>query len=123
MTLTTVNLISYFGLHRRWRGALVGHLAVFEMASVGPNTRYAAALHRLGFGPEATAFYDAHVVADELHQEIARRHLAGGLAAGDPLLAADVMFGARAIMATEEQFARHLLGCWAQDRTSLRRAD
>src|SRR3954462_1416082 len=31
VTLATVNLMSLFGLHRRLRGALVGHLALFEM--------------------------------------------------------------------------------------------
>lgn len=30
VTLATVNLVSLFGLHRRWRAAAVGHLAVFE---------------------------------------------------------------------------------------------
>ena len=39
-TLATVNLISLFGLHRRLRGALVGHLAVFEMTSSLPNRAY-----------------------------------------------------------------------------------
>ncbi len=40
-TLATVNLISLFGLRRRWRGALVGHLAGFEITSPEPNARYA----------------------------------------------------------------------------------
>ena len=40
-TLATVNLVSLFGLHRRLRGCLVGHLAMFEMTSVGPMGRYA----------------------------------------------------------------------------------
>src|SRR4051812_8147663 len=50
VTLATSNLVSMFGLHRRWRGALVGHLAVFEMTSVVPMSRYAATLRRLGLG-------------------------------------------------------------------------
>ena len=41
ITLATVNLMSLFGLHRRWRGAIVGHLALFEMTSSIPNRRYA----------------------------------------------------------------------------------
>src|SRR3954447_4514392 len=48
VTLATSNLISLFGLHRRWRGALIGHLALFEMTSVGPMGRYAEALAQLG---------------------------------------------------------------------------
>ena len=41
VTLATVNLMSLFGLHRRLRGAIVGHLALFEMTSSIPNRRYA----------------------------------------------------------------------------------
>src|SRR5664280_2249963 len=42
-TLATVNLVSMFALHQRWRAALVGHLAVFEMTSVEPMGRYSNA--------------------------------------------------------------------------------
>jgi hypothetical protein len=48
LTLSTVNLMSMFGLHRRLRGALVGHLALFEMTSSVPNRRYANGLRPLG---------------------------------------------------------------------------
>src|SRR6202011_5709763 len=64
ITLATVNLMSLFGLHRRWLGAIVGHLALFEMTSSIPNARYAAGLRRLGFNGDATAFFDEHVEAD-----------------------------------------------------------
>jgi hypothetical protein len=119
VTLATVNLVSLFGLHRRWRGALVGHLAIFEMASVVPMGRYASALRRFGFGEDATAFYDVHVEADEVHQVVAARDLAAGLAAQEPELAADILFGARAIMKVEERFATHLVDAWAAGHTSL----
>jgi hypothetical protein len=64
-TLATVNLVSMFALHRRWRAALVGHLAVFEMTSVEPMGRYSNALARFGIGPKGRRFYDVHVTADE----------------------------------------------------------
>src|SRR5205085_4633526 len=57
-TLATVNLMSLFGLHRRHRGAIVGHLALFEMTSSLPNGRYAAGLRRLGYDSPATDFFD-----------------------------------------------------------------
>ena len=53
VTLATVNLMSFFGLHRRLRGAIVGHLALFEMTSSVPNRRYGAGLKRLGYGQDA----------------------------------------------------------------------
>jgi hypothetical protein len=119
-TLATVNLVSLFGLHRRWRGALVGHLAIFEMASVVPMGRYASALRRFGFGEQATQFYDVHVEADEIHQVVAARDLAAGFARQEPDQAGDVLFGARAIMRVEERFATALMDAWSEARSSLR---
>jgi hypothetical protein len=119
VTLATVNLISLFGLHRRWRGALVGHLAVFEMTSVVPMGRYSELCRRLGLPEEARRFYDVHVVADAVHQVVASRDLAAGFVAAEPDRAADVSFGARALMAVEGRFARSLLDAWAAGRSSL----
>lgn len=120
VTLATVNLVSMFGLHRRWRGALVGHLAVFEMCSVTPMGRYSRALERLGVGGGARSFYDVHVVADAVHEKIASTRLAAGFARSEPAHAGDVLWGARALMAVEERFARHLLDRWTADDSSLR---
>jgi hypothetical protein len=120
VTLATVNLMSLLGLHRRLRGAIVGHLALFEMTSSLPNRRYANAVRRLGFDdPRATAFFDEHVVADAVHESIAAVDLAGGLARQEPRLAADVLWGARALVEAEGRWARHLLDSWAAGRSSL----
>lgn len=121
-TLATCNLASMFGLHRRWRGALIGHLALFEMCSVGPMGRYAAALRRLGLGDRATRFYDAHVLADERHRVVALDPMVTGLLADEPYLGGEVVFGARALAAVEGEFSRALLDAWADGRSSLRGA-
>jgi hypothetical protein len=121
ITLAGVNMISFFGLHRRHRGALVGHLAAFEMTSSIPNRRYGNALRRLGYGADATHFYDEHVEADAVHENIAAWDLAGGLARAEPELAEDVLFGARALLALEARWATHLLDAWRDGRTSLLR--
>jgi hypothetical protein len=119
ITLATVNLMSWFGLHRRMRGALTGHLAVFEMTSSVPNRRYANAFRRLGFGLGVTDFYDEHVEADAVHESIAAWDLADALARTEPELAADVLFGARALLAVEARWGEHLLACWRAGRSSL----
>jgi hypothetical protein len=119
-TLTTVNVVSLFGLHRRLRGALVGHLAVFEMTSVEPMGICAEALRRLGFGPGARHFYEVHVVADAHHETLAAQELAAGLAAQEPALTADILFGARAVMYAEGLLANRLVGAWTRGRSSLR---
>ena len=84
VTLATVNLVSMFGLHRRWLGAVIGHLAVFEMSSVTTMARFATALRRLDFDPWTCLFFDTHVVADAHHQTVAATDLAGGLVEQDP---------------------------------------
>jgi hypothetical protein len=122
VTLATVNLMSLFGLHRRWRGAIVGHLALFEMTSSIPNGRYAAGLRRLGLGEDATIFFDEHVTADAVHENIAAVDLAGGLARQDQSLTADILWGARALSHLDGRWSSHVLGCWAKGRPSLLRA-
>ena len=122
VTLATVNLMSLCGLHRRLRGAIVGHLALFEMTSSVPNRRYAAGLRRLGYGDDAARFFDVHVVADAVHESIAAVDLAGGLARQDPRLGADVLWGARALLAIDGRWAEHMMGAWSSDASSLRPA-
>jgi hypothetical protein len=124
VTLATGNLISLFGLHRRWRGALVGHLAAFEMTSIVPMSRYAAAIRRvLDAGADSAAeFYEIHVEADAEHERIAANDLAGGLAKAEPELIGDILFGAAALLQVEQRFAEHVLRSWHQERSSLRQA-
>jgi Iron-containing redox enzyme len=122
VTLATVNLMSLLGLHRRLRGAIVGHLALFEMTSSIPNRRYADGVRRLGFGEDATLFFDEHVVADAAHEQVAAVDLAGGLVRQDPALAPDVLWGARLLASLEARWAAHLLRSWRARRSSLRAA-
>jgi hypothetical protein len=120
VTLATDNLSSMFGLHRALRGALVGHLAVFEMTSVVPMARYAEAIRRLAGDETAAEFYTVHVAADAEHEVIAANDLAGGFVAEEPAMAAEVLFGAGALMRVEARFATHLMTAWEAGRSSLR---
>jgi hypothetical protein len=118
-TLATVNLMSLFGLHRRLRGAIVGHLAAFETTSPIPNGRYAKGLRRLGLGEDALDFFDEHVEADSVHENIAVYDMAQGLAIAEPELAGDILFGVRALLHLDGRFAAHLLERWERDESSL----
>jgi hypothetical protein len=122
ITLAVNNLMSFFGLHRRRVGALVGHLAAVEMTSSLPNRRYSAGLARLGADRATRRFYDEHVQADAVHEQLAAHDLAGGLAAQRPGLAADVIFGAACCLALDRMFAEHLLASWRDGASSLRPA-
>lgn len=119
VTLATVNLMSWFGVHRRLRGALVGHLAAFEMTSSVPNRRYGNGFRRLGFGPEVTEFYDEHVEADAVHENIAAWDLADALAHDEPQLTNDILFGVQALLALEARWGRYLLEAWDRGESSL----
>ncbi|TQN43563.1 heme oxygenase-like protein [Blastococcus colisei] len=116
----SVNTMSLFGLHRRWRGAALGHLTAVEMTSSEPSRRYSAGLRRLGFDERVTVFYDEHVEADAVHEQIASVDMCGSLVSGEPDLAADVLFGAACSLAMDGVAAVHLLGAWETGRSALR---
>jgi hypothetical protein len=119
-TLATVNLLSLFGLHRRRRGALVGHLALFEMTSSVASRRYGDAARRLGpDDPRVAEFFDEHVEADAVHESLAAVDLAGGLAHEDPGTGADILFGARALTAVDGRWAGELLDAWEEGGSTL----
>jgi hypothetical protein len=119
VTLATVNLMSLCGLHRRLLGAIVGHLALFEMSSSAPNRRYGNGLRRLGFGEDASAFFDEHVLADAVHENIAAVDLAGGLARQEPGIAGTILWGARALGLLEGRWAEHVTDRWAAGDSAL----
>jgi hypothetical protein len=120
VTLATVNALSMFGLRRELLGECIGHLTLFEMTSVDPMQRYAAAMRRLTGSEAGARFYDAHVEADVAHQVIALCELVPGLLDYEPALAEHVLFGAEAIMLLERRLTDHLLSSWADRRSSLR---
>ncbi|MEV0211229.1 iron-containing redox enzyme family protein [Streptomyces sp. NPDC050788] len=119
--LATVNLMSLFGLHRALRGALVGHFAAVEITSSPGSRRLAEAMRRTGAGPAAEHFYDEHVEADAVHEQVVRHEVIGGLLADEPHLASDVVFGIDATGYLEDRFGAELLGEWREGRSSLRR--
>ena len=122
VTLAGVNVMSWFGLHRRWRGATAGHLAAFEMTSSLPNRLYGDGFRRLGYDARTTEYFDEHVEADAVHEQIAGRDLAGGLAEAEPELVGDILFGAAACLHLDDLVGRHLLDAWSAGASSLRAA-
>ena len=120
VTLAVHNMMSMFGVHRRLRGAIVGHLAAFEMTSSLPNRSYADGFRRHGFGPDVTWYFDEHVEADAVHEQIAARDLAGSLAEDEPELLEDIIFGAVAGLAMDDLAGSHVLDAWSSGRSALR---
>ncbi|MEU5716108.1 iron-containing redox enzyme family protein [Streptomyces sp. NPDC020403] len=110
--LALVNLMSLFGLHRRLRGALVGHFAAVEITSSPASRRLARAMARAGAGRAAEFFYTEHVEADAVHEQVVRREVIGGLLDEEPGLAADIAFGITATSCLEDRLEDRLLTQW-----------
>jgi len=80
-------------------------------------------MRRLGFGDDVTDYFDEHVEADAVHEQIAARDLAGGLAEDHPELLSDIMFGASACLTVDGWAAGHMLDAWERGESSLRTDD
>ena len=119
-TLAEVNFMSLCGLHRRLRGALVGQFATVELTSSPGSERLVRAIRRLGCPEQAVAFYDEHVEADAVHEQVVRHGVIAPLLAAEPVLADDVVFGIRGSGLLGDRFADLVLDAWTHGRSSLR---
>jgi hypothetical protein len=106
-----------FALNRRLVAAGAGHFAAFEASSSVPSRRIAAGLERLGL-PEAADYFDEHVEADAVHEQVAARDLCGSLVEGRPALATEVMFGAACALHLDGLSGRELLSRWSMGSDS-----
>ncbi len=117
--LAVSNAMSLFGLHRRLRGAALGHLAAFEMTSSLPCRRYAQGAERIGL-EAAAAYYEEHVEADAVHEQLAARSICGRLVEREPELHEDVLLGAAVCVALEQDSGERTLRSWAEGGSALR---
>ncbi|WP_125078007.1 iron-containing redox enzyme family protein [Mycobacterium sp. P7213] len=118
-SLAVVNLMSLFGLHRRWRGAAAGHFAATEISSPPGSSRLVAALRRMGAPEPCVAFYAEHVEADAVHEQVVRTDVIGSLLDRTPHLETDVVFGMRALDTVENRLADVMTSAWSAGRSSL----
>jgi hypothetical protein len=109
------NAMSLFGLHRRLRGAALGHLAAFEVTSSQPARRISQGLSRLGFPDSLIAYYDEHVLADAVHEQQAVRGICAALLSDEPALTEDVFLGAFSCLDLEDRVAHRVLAEWGMD--------
>ena len=114
------NLRSMFGLHRRWRGGILGNLAVTEIGSSLINRRFSEGLARLGASKKARWFYDEHILADAVHEQLAAHDMCGAFVADYPAEWDRVVIGALGTLNVRGLFARTVVGAWEAGVTSLR---
>ncbi len=120
VTLAPVNFMSMAGLHRTLLGAAVGQFAMIEVTSSPGSRRMSSAFERLYDGNAGRRFYDEHVEADAVHEQLMRRGLLQDLLQREPHLAADVVLGIQAGLLLEDRFGGHLLARWTAGESSLR---
>jgi hypothetical protein len=120
VTLAMNNAMSLLCLHRRLRGAAVGHLAALEVTSSLPCRKYVQGLRRLDLSPAMVDYFDEHVEADAVHEQVATRDVCAALVAGEPELAEDVCFGVAVCLRMDELFAAHVLDRFRAGQSSLR---
>jgi hypothetical protein len=117
--LASTTTMTMFGMQRRLRGASAGQLAAVEATSSLPSRRYAEGVRRLGLGDDAAAYFDEHVVADAVHEQVVLRDLCGGLVAAEPELLDDVLFGAAAGLVLDVHASTATLAAWERGDSSL----
>jgi hypothetical protein len=113
------NAMSLFALHRRLRGASMGHLAAFESTSSVPCRFVAMGIRRLELPEEVAAYYDEHVEADSIHEQVALRDICARLVAEEPGLADGVLLGATACIVLEERATAAILDAWESGASGL----
>ena len=106
------NALSLIGLHRRLRGAALGHFAAFEATSSLPSRRLAQGLERLGFDEAMVGYYTEHVEADAVHEQLAVRGVLTALLDEEPALEDDVWFGVFTCLDLEARTATRVLELW-----------
>jgi hypothetical protein len=122
-TLAVNNAMSLFALHRRLRGALMGHLAAFESTSSLPCKRYSGGAARLGFDSRVSDYFDEHVEADAVHEQLATRSICQRLVDQEPELHRDVLVGAAACLRLEARSGQWMIDAWEQGASALLGAD
>ena len=119
VTLAFMNAMNLLSLHRGHAAAALGHFGAYEATSSVPSRLVVSAVERLGFPASVRAYFDEHVEADAVHEQLALRDICGGLAEADPSIEPDLFFGAAVCLLTDADVSRHLMDSWSAGRSSL----
>ena len=122
-TLAVSNIMNLFVLHRSLAAAAMGHLGAFEATSSQPCRRVAQGCRRLGLSDVVSGYFDEHIEADAVHEQLAFRDICGGLAAESPELEEDLFLGAAAYLHSEALAGQAMLAAWRAGRSSMREAE
>ena len=119
-TLAGNNAMSLLGLHRRLRGAAMGHLGAFEATSSLPCRKLAGGVRRLGLPEVVAAYFDEHVEADAVHEQLAFRDICASLVSSGQAAEEDVVLGATICLLMDAVVGERMLADWEAGRSTLR---
>jgi hypothetical protein len=122
-TLAVTNVMNLFALRRSLAPAAMGHLGAFEATSSEPCRKVAGGCRRLGLPDVVASYFDEHIEADAVHEQLAFRDICGAIVAERPELLPDVLFGAAAYLFSEGLAGGAMLDSWRAGRSSLRAGD
>ena len=83
------------------------------MTSSLPNRLYGDGFRRLGYDEGTTDYFDEHVEADAVHEQIAGRDLAGGWRSRSPTWPATSSSAPPPACYLDDLVGRHLLDAWS----------
>ena len=118
-TLAQTNAMSLLNLHRGHLPAAVGHFAAFEATSSEPSRKLAGGAQRLGMPAAVTTYFEEHVEADAVHEQLMARAVCGELVAQDPAVEDEVLFGAAVCLALDAVANAPLLEAFERGESSL----
>jgi pyrroloquinoline quinone (PQQ) biosynthesis protein C len=118
-TLAVTNVMNLFALRRSLAPAAMGHLGAFEATSSEPCRKVAGGCRRLGLPDTVSVYFDEHVEADAVHEQLAFRDICGSMARERPEVVPELFFGAAAYLFSESVAGQAMLDAWAAGRSSL----
>ncbi|WP_246210535.1 iron-containing redox enzyme family protein [Nocardioides piscis] len=121
-TLAVVNVMHLFALRRELAPASAGHYGVFEATSSAPSKQLASGAERLGLPDAVRDYFEEHVEADAVHEQLVLRDICGALVDHDRANEPVVLFGAASCLVVEAAAGEVLLQAWQDGRSSLREA-
>jgi pyrroloquinoline quinone (PQQ) biosynthesis protein C len=119
-TLAVTNIMNLFALRRSLAAAAMGHLGAFEATSSEPCRRVAQGCRRLGLPDAVSGYFDEHIEADAVHEQLAFRDICGTMAAERPEVEGDLFLGAAAYLYSEALAGTAMLEAWRAGKSSLR---
>ena len=118
-SLVQTNAMNLFNLHRQHLHAAVGQFAAFEATSSEPARKILGGAHRLGLPDSVASYYDEHVEADAVHEQLMARAVCGAIVAQDPAAEREVLFGAATCLVLDAVANAPLLEAWRHGESSL----